>query len=849
MRNASGVLGNGTAIELKVPVRAQPVARVAVRERVAAGEHVTFNAGQSSTVEGSSLVAFDWTANGVYAGSGADLDHVFDAPGDYQISLRVVDAANHPCNIGLAETHVRVNAPPVARAGGDRVAIPGEIMRFDAAASTDFDGAITRYAWDFGDGSAGEGAIITHGFAAPGTYAVTLRVEDDAGVANSAATDRLTVRVNAPPVADAGADRTVIINRAVQFSGAASRDPDGSIISYAWDFGGGVGKSGQNVVYAYPRTGTYPVILTVTDDSGLANSTNTATIMVRVVDAPNVPPQAKPGPDRRVAVGEQIEFDGSGSTDTDGSIVAYEWDFGDGNQATGVRRTHTYWTPGRYTAKLTVRDDFGLDNDRDSGTAEITVTQRTNVPPVAAAGGNRTVDIGSVVTFDGSASRDPDGAIIAYQWDFGDGASAAGAVSTNTYWTPGRYTARLTVQDNSGLDNDHATDTIEVTVRDVPNVPPVAGAGGNRTVEAGSVVTFDGSASRDPDGTIVAYEWDFGDGVTAAGTVHTHTYWMPGRYTARVTVQDNSGRDNDRSTDAAEITVVDVPNVPPVAVAGGNRTVEVGGVVTFDGSASRDPDGAIVAYEWDFGDGIRAAGAVHTHTYWMPGRYTARLTVQDNSARDNNRGTDTAEIAVVDVPNVPPVAVAGGNRTVEVGSVVTFDGSASHDPDGAIVAYEWDFGDGIKAAGAVHTHTYWMPGRYTAKLTVQDNSARDNNRSTDTAEITVVDVPNVPPVANAGPDKSAVVGEIITFDASASRDPDGNIVAYRWDFGNGATATGKIARYAYQQPGMYAVTLTVTDDSGRSNAVSSTTVEVTIDPRPNAPPRSRADVPAAGAIQ
>jgi large repetitive protein len=388
VRDTSTAVGNGSAINLKVDVLPPPTARIAVRERAGVGEPITFDAGPSTAAPGSTVATFEWSLNGAYVGEGERLDHVFAAPGDYEIGLRVTDASNRPCNNAVATARVHINAPPVAHAGQDRLVAPGEVVRFDATASTDADGRIVRYGWDFGDGTTADGPVVGHRFAGPGTYRVTLRVEDDAGVANSAASDALTVRVNAPPTADAGGDRTVIINRPVQFTASASRDPDGSIIAHRWDFGGGIVKSGRNVVDAFSATGSFPVTLTVTDDSGVANSTQATTITVRVVNAPNQPPQANAGTDRSVAVGEQVAFDGSASTDPDGTIISYQWDFGDGTQADGARRTHTYWRPGRYTAKLTVRDDSGLDNDTSTTTAEIIVTPVANAPPVAAAGGN-----------------------------------------------------------------------------------------------------------------------------------------------------------------------------------------------------------------------------------------------------------------------------------------------------------------------------------------------------------------------------------------------------------------------------------------------------------------------------
>src|SRR5690606_28832270 len=132
------------------------------------------------------------------------------------------------------------------------------------------------------------------------------------------------------------------------------------------------------------------------------------------------------------------------------------------------------------------------------------------------------------------------------------------------------------------------------------------------------------------------------------------------------------------------------PNTPPTASA----TVSCdAGECVFDGTGSSDADGSIVSYQWNFGDDTTpGTGATVTHTYQASGVYNASLTVTDDGG-----ATDTITFEVnVEVPNVPPTAAISAHCT---GLDCVFDGSGSSDPDGSIVSYEWDFGDGNADTG------------------------------------------------------------------------------------------------------------------------------------------------------
>ena len=150
---------------------------------------------------------------------------------------------------------------------------------------------------------------------------------------------------------------------------------------------------------------------------------------------------------------------------------------------------------------------------------------------------------------------------------------------------------------------------------------------------------------------------------------------------------------------------------------------------------------------------------------------------------------------------------------------VTFDGSASRDPAGSISEYLWDFGDGTEVVSGVRvTHTYTRPGSFLVTLVVTGPSGV--GRAT-----TWIYVDNSSPVADfTFWPEDPMRKEEIGFDASPSYDPDGEIVSYRWDFGDGATAEGPQVSHAYDEDGEYTVALTVVDDSGAESTVTKTVV-------------------------
>lgn len=231
---------------------------------------------------------------------------------------------------------------------------------------------------------------------------------------------------------------------------------------------------------------------------------------------------------------------------------------------------------------------------------------------------------GEEVVLDARDSLDSDGAITAYTWDFGEqGASGSGEVVKQSWQEPGLYTIRLQVADDSGLSN--STNEIQGTIR-INAAPEPVITTSTQVAAANVSVSFSATNSCDTDGKINAYAWDFGDGTTGQGSQVGHVYAKPGRYTVRLTTQDDSGVGNASQSCEQTLRV----NAPPVPVMTVPEIVNSSEVV-FDASRSSDADDAIIAYTWDFGDGSKAEGVQVRHVYPLPGSYTVQLQVTDAS--------------------------------------------------------------------------------------------------------------------------------------------------------------------------------------------------------------------------
>lgn len=354
---------------------------------------------------------------------------------------------------------------------------------------------------------------------------------------------------NRPPNAVLGLPSSPVLSgRELVFSSANSTDPEGELLSLRWDFGDGSAVRSQPapgpISHTFATAGVFTVTLTAEDSKGLTQSTSAQI----TVDPPaNAPPLAKlSAAQTSTIVGKPLSFDALGSVDSDGTIVRFEWDFGDSNvlvRTSPAPVVHTFASAGRKTVRLSLTDDRG---GTSTATQEIQV--RLNAPPVASMAVSGVREARSELRFLPTGSADSDGTITLYQWDFGDGSAAQqtttpGSVA-HTYAKAGSYTAKLTV-----VDNDGATHTaelgLEVSAQPPPNVSPSALIAANVSGPVtGQEVVLNPSGSTDVDGSIVSYRWSMGDGNTRTSStpdIQRYRYDTPGTYSVELVVQDDRG--------------------------------------------------------------------------------------------------------------------------------------------------------------------------------------------------------------------------------------------------------------------------------------------------------------------
>lgn len=425
----------------------------------------------------------------------------------------------------------------------------------------------------------------------------------------------------------------------VAFDASGSADTDGTVDSYAWDFGDGQTAAGPAPSHVYSTAGDHTVALTVTDNSG-ESTTITHTVTTNLV---NVAPTAAFS---STVTDLTVAFDASGSTDSDGTIASYSWNFGDGSTGTGVTPSHAYAIPGSYPVTLSVTDNKGLVSDTRN---TVVATAKVLVPPTSSFTRSAT---GLSLSLDGSTSTDSDGTIASYAWTFGDGQSGTGATTTHAYTAAGTFQVSLTVTDNDGASS---TSTQSVTLVAPPaNVVPVARF--TNTIDHLNAA-FDASTSSDADGTIASYQWAFGDGETATGATASHVYAAPGTYAVTLTVTDNVGG---TGTTSQSFTLAAPPaNVVPTA-SFASSAADLN--ASFDASASTDADGSITSYGWTFGDNTTGTGVTTSHVYGAAGTYTVTLTVTDNAGATATATKSVTVTAAGPQPN-PALATDTFTRT------------------------------------------------------------------------------------------------------------------------------------------------------------------------------------------
>jgi hypothetical protein len=663
-------------------------------------------------------------------------------------SVANVTISNRPPTI----TSVTVPAGPVALGAAANLSA----VFADAGSHDTHNVAGTSIAWGDTTSSTptvnepGHTVSSSHVYASPGTYNVTVTVNDDDGGTVSDSSKYITVQ--GPPTAGSGGPYFGNEGSTIPLSGTATGTPP---LTKSWTFTPGPADPGTNCTYTGTATLTPTVNcnddLVVGAQLSVSDGVNPPVVSSTNVTVDNEAPVLNPltataGP---IVVGTLVTVNGAftdaGTNDTHTSTA----DWGDMSSSAGLvsessgsgttAATHTYLVPGLYTVSVDV-------NDGDGGIATRTIQIRVNTPPTADAGGPYAGPEGTLLTLGGTAT-DPDPDVLTTNWTFvvtGAPPSACTFGAVNTLAPTVLCTDNASVAATLAVSDGVNAPVLSVATLTVGNVAPSLGSlsvtaspvGVGSTVNAS--VPFSDAGSSDTHTGIISW----GDGTTpatiseslGAGTASgTHVYALPGTYSVSITVTDDDG---DSSTTTGSVVVV---NSPPTANAGGPYTVNEGSSLTLAGTAS-DPEMDPLTISWSFAvAGNPGTVCLTSNTSTLTPTIScnddalvvATLTVSDGI------NAPVSSVATITVDNVSPVLgpVAFSPMSVAAGGTVSLtvaftDGGANDTYPIALVT--WGTAQGasvpvVTASGGSGTltasHLYTASGTFTVKVTLGDDDA------------------------------------------------------------------------------------------------------------------------------
>lgn len=481
-----------------------------------------------------SVVTYNWDFGDGTTSSNNEpvLRHTYKIPGNYRACLTVIasDSLVRPPRTEEVLIVVRPTTPVVnIKAEPDSGNAPLEV-NFSPIISGSI--SVDEILWEFSDPNPSKEASPTHIFKDKREYNVRLTVWDTAGIRYIDST-KITVGpigpfVSEPPVARAKAfDLEDQDSLTFRFSGEESTDDIG-VVGYLWEFHDESFSKAQDTLYTFETVGNYNVRLTVWDKEGQSDSD---TLNLKIEEHIGRLPIPIISPSDTLGIAPfKVNFDVNNTFDT------YLWKFPD-SSSTLANPSYVFDIAGTYDVHLIVTDI----NGREAPPIKATITVKPP-PPIAEA--NASPIQGKVpltVKFEGSDTA-VNGSESTYEWDFNNGSVSTEQNPVSIFNTKGPHNVQLTVTNIHGLTDK---DTIQITV--LPDKSPIAKIK-TKLITSDTIplkVEFSGSSSTD-DGTIVSYDWDFGDksviNDTTIGPVVTHIFPDAGIFNVKLTVKDDRGQ-------------------------------------------------------------------------------------------------------------------------------------------------------------------------------------------------------------------------------------------------------------------------------------------------------------------
>jgi PKD repeat protein len=757
--------------------------------------------------------------------------HLYTAPGIYTATLTVVD--HHGCTNSVSHL-VKVNPLPISEFSWSAPACTDSPIQYTDQSSVPagYTGFVVKWLWDFGDGTTQQIVIpgnpnVIHTFAT-GSLSHTVRLT--VWTSDSCTMFKEHVINSIPsPVANFTYSTTSCKNTPLQFTDLSQVNGGGSITQWNWNFGDP--PSGLNNVstlpspaHTYNTAGSYTVTLII------QNSTGCKDTIVKTVTVNNLPVadfQAD-----TACINSTTTFTDLSVPNAAG-IISYSWNFGDGSPFSPMPNpTHTYATYGTFNVTLTIVNSNGCTKDT---TKQILVNPKP-IPEFSYSSPNC---FGAVVNFTNLSNTVPGylGSIVTWVWDFNDGTTVTVNFPGNpnvTHTFVGfalSHNVRLTVTTTDGC-----TDFIEHIVNSIP--APIANFGFPGTTCTNQSVPFSDLSQNNGGGSIIGWNWDFGDPPTGVNNTSTaqnpiHFFSGPGSFNVVLIVRNTSG---------CQDTIMKTVVVSPLPLA--NFTADtacLNSLTTFTNSSIANA-ASIISYSWDFGDGSPSSTLQNpTHTYTSYGVKNVTLTVTNS----NGCVKDTTKQVLVH-----PLPIAAFTYTTPncMGALIQFTDQSSTVAGylGSIVRWTWDFGDGnqitINFPGNPNvTHVYTGASSHTVTLTVKTSDSCSHSVSH-----VVTSMPA--PLASFSFPTSNCAQQSVAFTDLSQANGGGNITQWHWDFGDPGsgisnTSTSQSPTHVFSGPGVYTVTEIVFN---ASNCSDTTTQSVTVIALPTA--NFRADTVCLGSL-